>query len=1244
MWEALHTLPRGRLSTRNVIKFVTATLVATFVYLIATTTPVQALNTTAVWEDDQTISYSHDDKKDYTYKHRQDIPSNLVPVVGDGAQTFLATTTPHEDKSILEDCTYRFIYFKSGVDYNTAPKASYVDFFSATCDAVAAVDAGPQNEKVIDITPRESLFDDTLTEEQSSCGIFGVGWIICSMSTWVAEGMDFLYGVLGGFFKVAPLTTTQGSLYDIWGVSRNFANAAFVIVALIMIYSIMTGGLMSNYGIKRLLPRLLLGAVLVNTSYWICAVAIDLSNILGVEIQNLLISIRDASGAANPNIPQWKDITALVLGGGTLALGAGIGTLAVTGGAIAGLAWLLLGAMIPAIFAALVAVMILAARQALIVVLVALAPLAFVMYLLPNTEEWFHRWRKGLTVLLVMFPAFSLIFGGSQLAGLLIIQNANGSVIVAILGLAVQAVPLFITPFLIRLSSGIMGTIAGMVNDRQKGLFDRAKNFTDENRKLHQQRGLASRRRDGSIKRGWQGTTGAAQALDRRRRRRERMTGAYEKTAQSNFEGFRTGREVVMEEKAAETRGEEATASNELLWQRRLAGHSGAGGRTRGQQRRRALEYNQLHHAHEHAHIDKGLAKVVQDNQHGYAERALQQRIQNPAGPYRNIKMDAQVQEGLAKVYESDYMNQAELNLQQAIYNPAGAFRGMAVNAQVQQGLAKNLETNYQSQAQQQLQNIINTAGSAHRAVAVHSHITEGLAKVAEEQYRADAERELQQTVADRAGPYRNMKVQTDVAQQDADFLKSNVQAEGKAEFKRQFADGGAGSAALGMSARELRQMNVETTMLDKEAELRDSIISNRAQAAWNQEMHTSGTVARGLKLADVSADDSKKLEEERVSTLIENIRAQGADAPTVTAAERAFANSIEKLHEDIEVQEKAIESAKLVQRDNLASEFKTDAALRDRAGGIGGVQAQNRIYARAKKEVVSAYMEDVSNSRSILSEYTIDELVELHVNGRDRQGNPIGDNTALEDAAMQEILLNKGNNWALQKVRDRVADMGMIYEDGSYYDLQRDPATGEAIRDPVTGATQRGAEITDQAEVERRRDVQQIFADAAKQSKLRLSNLSAADLGNFESGTSVTNSQEAIIRDILRGKFDQQKIVTMDVDELQRMVQVLRSDDVRDHINSEDPEALNNLLEAIDGAQRNKQINGQIKDRERGVMNAVAAHIDPADTRPADEKERSYFIDPAQDNARVSPGSLPDAAERTAPVVAPSDYNITSQ
>jgi hypothetical protein len=122
--------------------------------------------------------------------------------------------------------------------------------------------------------------------------------------------------------------------------------------------------------------------------------------------------------------------------------------------------------------------------------------------------------------MLVLFPAFSFIFGGSQLASALIIQNAD-SINTLILGMILQVVPLFMTPYLVKLSGSIVGKVAGIVNNPNKGPIDRARNFTKDRTD-----NIAAKRL-GQQAKSHQFLRRNAQRRDHNRRRREGWKNSY---------------------------------------------------------------------------------------------------------------------------------------------------------------------------------------------------------------------------------------------------------------------------------------------------------------------------------------------------------------------------------------------------------------------------------------------------------------------------------------------------------------------------------------------------------------------------------------------------------------------------------------------------------------------------------------------------------------------------------------------
>ena len=329
----------------------------------------------------------------------------------------------------------------------------------------------------------------------TSCDVQGIGWIICPLSNWLADGIDYMYSALQEFLKTKPLETTNqnSGIYLAWVIMRNISNVAFIVAFLVIIYSQLTSVGISNYGVKKMLPRLVIAAVLVNLSFTICAILLDLSNIAGYAFQDAFMGIKNTISTVGENTSTWtwSEVISTALSNGVLAVGAGYAvSLALTTE--------LLPMLVPAAALAgltlLFILLIMAARQALIIILIIISPLAFVCYLLPGTEKWFKKWRDSFLTMLVFFPAFAVVFGGAQLAGIIIIQNASGSngAIMHILGMLVQIIPLAITPLIMKFSGGVLGKFAGFVNDKNKGLYDRSKNWSKDRRETIKNKKLAN--------------------------------------------------------------------------------------------------------------------------------------------------------------------------------------------------------------------------------------------------------------------------------------------------------------------------------------------------------------------------------------------------------------------------------------------------------------------------------------------------------------------------------------------------------------------------------------------------------------------------------------------------------------------------------------------------------------------------------------------------------------------------------
>lgn len=550
MWEMLPAHPGGRLSFRNIFLFVATLLVTVFAALFITAAPAHAAD--ATWKDG-TIVYNND-----TYTGPNTIQGDSA---GYGLEQGTKVYVSAEHPVTFGSRDHKVIYFPAGSTPETASSAQFVTYRANNATGKLSNKSSPTTIS-LDATTASQPSTDGAANEASSCQIRGIGWIVCPITTFLADGMDWVFDLLKQFVEVTIFIGNDNNtaMYRAWQVMQGIANVAFVIAFIIIIYSQLTSVGLSNYGIKKLLPRIIIAAILVNISYWICVVAVDLSNILGNSLQSVFIGLRDAVGIHGDATPEWKDIAQVILTGGAIGSIAIGGTIvsATSVGAAGGLIFLLLPILVGAATTVLIVVFILAARQALITILVIIAPLALVAYLLPNTEKWFEKWRSLFMTMLIFFPAFSVVFGGSQFAGSMIINAAtngtNVNIVMVLLGMAVQIAPLAITPLLLKLSGTLLSRIGGLVNDPTRGVKDRTKNWSNERREAYRANQMAKTRqmaKEGRLK-GRHIVRRSALATDNARRLREGRKSTSETMSDNYFNQTEGGKTLDNLQRTAE--------------------------------------------------------------------------------------------------------------------------------------------------------------------------------------------------------------------------------------------------------------------------------------------------------------------------------------------------------------------------------------------------------------------------------------------------------------------------------------------------------------------------------------------------------------------------------------------------------------------------------------------------------------------------------------------------------------------
>lgn len=331
------------------------------------------------------------------------------------------------------------------------------------------VDDGEGGKKCLETSNLKISVEDTVSDndsandaKQSYCQENGgfLSWMLCPT---IADGAATASGLLG---SITDLTTThksiieqfsdQGSaIYKAWSSFRNLANIGFVIMLLVVVFSQVTNLGISNYNIKKILPKLIITAVLVNFSYLILGVAIDLSHIIGNGIGSAIRTIAGESMSAEASAQASSivsKIAGMVTGAGLIGGGVAIAT---TGPALILPVVLFVITTVISVFFGFVMLTI---RQAAIIMVIVLAPLAMVLYALPNTAAVTKKYISTLKALLMLYPMFVLATSAGALASTIIVGTSTDMLMLIVGGL-LNVLPYFAIPSMTSKSLAGLGAI-----------------------------------------------------------------------------------------------------------------------------------------------------------------------------------------------------------------------------------------------------------------------------------------------------------------------------------------------------------------------------------------------------------------------------------------------------------------------------------------------------------------------------------------------------------------------------------------------------------------------------------------------------------------------------------------------------------------------------------------------------------------------------------------------------------------
>ena len=375
--------------------------------------------------------------------------------------------------------------------------------------------------------PNDDSDDDDENDENEACyaGAGAMGWLLCPAIMSLEGLMDQVYSfVEEHFLKIRSDSIFNGAgsgqfrtngVHEAWSKLQAIANIVFIIFFIIVLFSQITGVGISNYGIKKMLPKLIVTAVLINLSYIICAVLVDLSNVLGVGLRGLLesgLGIQAAQGAgAGATVSGF-------LVAGSITLTTIIIAVCINPGLVVTLLLFLGSAAIAVLFLWLILVV----REVVVILGIVLSPVAFACSALPNTESLFKKWMKIMQAMLLLYPLCSLVVGGGQFAGRILASvgqsNAELGWTFNLAAMVAQVVPFFFIPSLLKGTLAGLGTLGAKLAQGQRTLnantMGRIRN--SDRYKDFQMRSRAGMKADGTLsKRGELMNRGPLKAFNR---------------------------------------------------------------------------------------------------------------------------------------------------------------------------------------------------------------------------------------------------------------------------------------------------------------------------------------------------------------------------------------------------------------------------------------------------------------------------------------------------------------------------------------------------------------------------------------------------------------------------------------------------------------------------------------------------------------------------------------------------------
>lgn len=315
--------------------------------------------------------------------------------------------------------------------------------------------------------PSGSSPNETTNPDCESSG-FSLSWVTCGLFNAFASLTDMLFENFIEPLLRSPAISIDSSepIFKVWSSFRVIGNIVLLFGLLFIVFGqTIGGGMVDAYTAKKMAPRLIAAAVLINLSIYLVAIAVDVTNVIGGALGSLLLAPFEAVGENSMGSNPATGGVAFLAGGaasilaGKLVLGAA--------GSLASFIGLFI--LLPAALVAFAILLVLLLRRGLIILLIIISPVALALFVLPNTEKYFKQWWETLVKALLIYPIVVALFAISDILAITLQQGGSTSgaadVATDIGAFIAMLAPLFLIPFAFKLAGGVLGGIYGTVSN-----------------------------------------------------------------------------------------------------------------------------------------------------------------------------------------------------------------------------------------------------------------------------------------------------------------------------------------------------------------------------------------------------------------------------------------------------------------------------------------------------------------------------------------------------------------------------------------------------------------------------------------------------------------------------------------------------------------------------------------------------------------------------------------------------------